>query len=50
MGRIRVGYKNAREEYGRCRAVGIPGRGYRAVARDYGMALLLLRRFFNGEH
>ena len=34
LGRIRVKYRNAREEYSRCGALGIPGRVYRAVAGD----------------
>ena len=30
--------------------LGILGKGYCAVARDYGIALILLHRFLNGEH
>ena len=50
MGRIRVRYRNAREEYSRYGALGIPGKGYRAVARGYSIAPILLCHFFNGEH
>ena len=50
LGRIRVRYRNAREEYSRCRALGIPGRGCRAVAKKHCLAPTLLRCFFNGEH
>ena len=50
MGRLRVKYKNAREEYIRCRALGIPGRGYCAVNRDHGIALVLPSRFIKGEY
>ena len=50
MGRLRVKYKNVREEYIRCRALGIPGRGYRAVARDHGIVPVLLSRFNKGEY
>ena len=50
MGRLRVRYKNAREEYIRCRALGIPGREYRVVARDHGVASVLLSGFNKGEY
>ena len=50
LGRIRIRSRTARDEYSRCRALGIPGRGYRVVARDYGISPVLLRCFFNGEH
>ena len=50
MGRLRVKYKNAREEYIRCRAIGIPGRGYRAIARDHDIAPVLLGRFNKGSY
>ena len=50
MGRLRAKYKNAREEYIRCRALGIPGRGYCAIARDHGIAPILLSRFNKGEY
>ena len=50
MGRIRVGYRAAREEYSRCRALGIPGRVFRAVAREYEITLVLFCRFINREH
>ena len=38
-----------REEYSRCRALGILGRGYCVAAREYGIALVLPRRFLNKE-
>ena len=50
LGRIKVGYRNAREEYSICMALGILGRGYCAVARDYSIAPVLLCCLFNGEH
>ena len=50
MGRIRIRYKTTKNEYSRCRALGIPGRGYRVVPRKYDIALVLLRRFINREH
>ena len=50
MGRLRVRYRNGREEYIKCRALGIPGRGYRAVASRYGIAPVLLSRFKKGEY
>ena len=49
-GRIRVRYRVARDEYSRCRALGIPDRGYCVVARQYGIAQVLLRCFINREH
>ena len=39
-----------RKEYNRSRALGILGRGYHVVDRDYGIAPVLLRHFFNREH
>ena len=50
LGRLRVRYRNAREEYIRCRALGTPGMGYHAVARKHGIALILLSRFNKGEY
>ena len=50
MGRIRVSYKDAREDYSKCRDLGTPGRGYRVVARENGIEPILFHRFFNGEH
>ena len=34
LGRLRVRYKNAREEYIRCRALGTLRMGYRAIAKQ----------------
>ena len=50
MGRLRVRHRNAREEYIRCRALGTPGMGYRAVAKKHGIAPVLLSRFNKGEY
>ena len=50
LGRIRSSYRDVREEYNRCRALCIPGRGYCAIARDYGIAPVLLRHFLNRMH
>ena len=50
LGSIRIRYKVARDEYSRCRTLGIPGRGYFVVAREYGIAPVLLRCFINREH
>ena len=50
MGRLRVKYKNARDEYIRCRALGTLGMGYRVVARKHGIAPVLLSRFNKGEY
>ena len=49
MDRIKVSYRAMREEYSRCRTLGIPDRGYCVVARDYGIALVLLCYFFDRE-
>ena len=43
-------YKNAMEEYIRCRPLGILGRGYCTVARDHGIASVLLSCFNKGEY
>ena len=50
LGRLMVRYKNEREEYIRCRALGTLGMGYRAVARKHGIALVLLSRFNKREY
>ena len=50
LGKIRIRYRAVRDEYSRCMALGILGRGYRIVAREYGIAPLLFCRFINREH
>ena len=50
MDRLRVRYKNAREEYIRCRALGTPGMGYCAIDEKHHIALVLLSRFNKGEY
>ena len=37
LGRLRIRHRNEREEYIRRRALGIPGMGYRVVARKHGI-------------
>ena len=39
-----------RGENSRCRALGIPGRGFHVVAREYDVPPVLLCRFINREH
>ena len=50
LGRIRVRYRATRDEYSRCRVLGIPGRGFCVVAREYGIAPILLCCLINKEH
>ena len=50
LARNRVRYRAAIEEYRRCRGLGLPGRGFRSVGREYGIPPVWLRRFFNGEY
>ena len=50
LGRLGVKYRNARDEYIRCRAFGTPSMGYRAVARKHGIAPVLLSRFNKREY
>ena len=47
--RDRTRYRDARDEYRRCQALGIAGRGFHAVARDYRIPLVWLRCFNRGE-
>ena len=50
LGRIRVSYRVARKDYSRCWALGIPGRGYCVVAKEYGTVPVLLHHFITREH
>ena len=50
MGKLRVKYKNASDEYIRYRVFGPPGMGYCVVARKHDIALILLSRFNKGEY
>ena len=45
LARDRARYRAARDEYRRCQALGIPGRGYHAIAKDYGIPPVWLCHF-----
>ena len=48
--RNRTRYKAAKDEYRRCQALGIPGRRFHDVAREYGIPSAWLYCFNRGEY
>ena len=50
LARDRTRYRATRDEYRRCQTSGILGKGYHAVARDYGIPPVWLRHFNRGEY
>ena len=50
LARDRTRYRDARDEYRRCQVSSIAGRGFHAIARDYGIPPVWLRPFNKGEY
>ena len=50
MGRQRFRDRATNDEYKRCQALGIVGRGCYAIAREYRIPLVLLLHFNEGEY
>ena len=50
LGRLKVRYRNAREEYIRCRALDTPGMGCHAIDKKHCIVPVLLSRFNKGEY
>ena len=50
LARDRTRYKDARDDYRRCQALGIQGRGYHTVAKDNGIPPIWLSIFNKEEY